>query len=74
MVFSLKADIKSITISGTHFVKSVFITLKPDTMIDLKKQFQEAKEKAKELMKAGKIKDYIKQLEVISQLQLGIYQ
>ena len=43
-------------------------------MIDLKKQFQEAKEKAKDLMQAGKIKDYIKQLEIISQLQLGIYQ
>ena len=41
-------------------------------MIDLKKQYNEAKEKAKMLMRAGMIREYIKQLETLNRLQLQL--
>ena len=41
-------------------------------MIDLKKQYTEAKEIAKKLMRAGKIREYIKQLERLNNLHLQL--
>ena len=39
-------------------------------MIDLRKQYREAKKLAKQLMKAGQISEYLKTLADIRQLQI----
>jgi len=41
-------------------------------MIDLKKQYREAKEIAKKLMATGNIKAYLKQLSMVESLQVQL--
>ena len=40
--------------------------------MDLQKTYREAKEKAKELMKAGKISDYVNQLRELHKLNIEL--